>query len=73
MIFNEVYGDNMIMKILFKDKTKKTITIKRFSDLSTHKSNFYYYEEPYTEHGKGVCISRDNVDCIEVVENEYKP
>lgn len=57
----------MILKILYTDKTIEEIEIKRFSDLSTHKSNFYYYEYYYDEKGKGTMISRDKVACIEVV------
>jgi hypothetical protein len=59
----------MILKILYEDKRMEEMTIKRFSDISTHKVNFYYYEKPFDEHGKGSCVNREMVRCIEV-END---
>ena len=58
----------MKLQILYTDNTYQEITIKRFSDISTHKANSYYYEQPYDEHGKGTCINRERVCCIEVKE-----
>lgn len=40
--------------------------VKRFSDLSTDKSRFYYYECYSDAPGKGTCISRDSVKCVEL-------
>lgn len=56
------------LKILYKnDRTEEKI-ITRFSDISTHKSNFYYYEEPCDEYGKGTCVKRDDVKCVEITQ-----
>lgn len=60
----------MKLQILYTDNTFQEIIIKRFSDVSTHKSNFYYYEEPNDEHGKVTCIRRNLVKCVEVIQNE---
>lgn len=57
----------MILKILYKDKRIEEIPITRFSDISTHKTNLYYYEKYYDESGKGTCIKREDVDCVEIV------
>ncbi len=58
----------MKLQILYTDKTYQEITIKRFSDISTHEANFYYYEKHGDEQGKGTCINREQVCCVEVVE-----
>lgn len=59
----------MKLQILYTDNTFQEITIKRFSDISTHKANFYYYEKPNDERGQGTCINREQVCCVEV-END---
>ena len=56
----------MTLKILFNDNTKKDITIKRFIDLSTAKSKYYYYEQIHDMKGKGTTISKNIVKCIEI-------
>ncbi len=56
----------MKLQILYTDNTFQEITIKRFSDISTHKANFYYYEKPNDERGKGTSINREQVCCVEV-------
>lgn len=60
----------MKLQILYTDDTFQEIIIKRFSDVSTHKSNFYYYEELNDERGKGTCIRRNLVKCVEVIQND---
>ena len=55
--------------LLFKDGSREEHIIKRFSNLSEDKCDFYYYETPYQEKGKGTCIKRADVDCFEVVLN----
>lgn len=59
----------MTLKILFNDNTEKNIIIKRFSDLSTAKSKYYYYEQMHDIQGQGTTISRNIVKCIEI---EYR-
>lgn len=54
------------LEILYKDNRIDEKVITRFSDLSTHESSFYYYEEPNDERGKGTCIKRDDVKCVEI-------
>ena len=56
----------MTLKILFNDNTEKDIRIKRFSDLSTAKSKYYYYEQMHDMKGQGTTISRNIVKCIEI-------
>lgn len=56
------------LKILYKDEHLVEKIITRFSDLSTHKSNFYYYEEPYDDRGKGTGVKRDDVKCVEITQ-----
>lgn len=56
----------MNLKILFNDNSKKEIKVKRFSDISTEKSKYYYYEQMNDIPGKGTCISRSTVKCIEI-------
>ena len=55
------------LRLLFKDDHTEEHTVKRVSDLSTHKSQFLYYEKPYDEHGKGTCVRRDDLLCFECV------
>lgn len=45
------------LEILYKDKTIDTITVKRVSNISA-KSDFFYYEKPNDERGKGTCIKK---------------
>lgn len=54
------------LEILYKDNRIDEKVITRFSDLSTHESRFYYYEESNDERGKGTCIKRDDVKCVEI-------
>ncbi len=53
------------LEILYKDKTIDTITVKRVSNISA-KSDFFYYEKPNDERGKGTCIKKDKIECWEV-------
>ncbi len=56
----------MYLYVLFQDNTVGKYRVKRFSDLSQQKSNFYYYEEQYDEKGKGKTIPRANIKCFEL-------
>lgn len=53
------------LEILYTDKTVETITVKRVSNISA-KSDFFYYEKPNDERGKGTCIKKEKIDCWEV-------
>jgi hypothetical protein len=48
------------------DGRTTVIEVKRFSDLSTSKSDYYYYEEPSDAWGKGTCIRKSDILCIEL-------
>lgn len=52
--------------IAYKNGETKVLRIKRFSDLSTDKSDFYYYEEDLDAWGQGTCIKKADVLCIEI-------
>ena len=56
------------MYVCFVYKTGETevLRIKRFSDLSTDKSDFYYYEQEHDFWGKGTCVRKDEILCIEI-------
>lgn len=56
------------LKILYEDDRMEEKIITRFSDLSTHKSSFYYYEEQYDERRQGTCVKRDDVKCVEITQ-----
>lgn len=53
------------LEILYKDKTVETITVKRVSNIAAT-SDFFYYEKPNDERGKGTCIKKDKIECWEV-------
>lgn len=55
--------------IWFKDDRFARHVVKRFTNLSETKSKFYYYELVSDMHGKGTCIPRDSVRCIECAPN----
>lgn len=57
----------MKLQIFYTDKHSEEIEIKRFSDLTTHNSGFYYFEKPEDELGKGSFVKRDSVSCVEVL------
>ena len=57
----------MTLKIFYTDKAPETIKVKRFSDLSTHLTDYYYFEKPYKS-GKGYFFglgrwTRGNTEC----------
>lgn len=56
----------MYLYIAYIDGKTDVIEVKRFSDLSTHKSEFYYYEKPGDDWGKGTAVPKSEVLCIEV-------
>lgn len=59
----------MYLYIAYTDGRTEVIQVERFSDLSTHKSGFYYYETMTDAWGKGTCIKKEDVLCIEIVSN----
>ena len=52
--------------IYFADEHVEKHMVTRFTDLSQTKSQFYYYEEPHHESGKGKTFRRDEIKCFEV-------
>lgn len=56
----------MYVYFLYTSGETEIIEIKRFSNLSENKSQFYYYERPGDDWGKGICIPREKVDCFEI-------
>ena len=56
----------MHLYILFADGHVEKHMVTRFSDLSQTKSQFYYYEEPHNERGKGKTFRRDEIECFEL-------
>jgi hypothetical protein len=59
----------MYLYIAYTDGRTEVIQVERFSDLSTHKSGFYYYETMIDAWGKGTCIKKEDVLCVEIVSN----
>ena len=56
----------MHLYILYDDNHLEHHVISRFSDLSTSKSKFYYYEKPSDEYGKGTTFRRKDISCFEI-------
>ena len=56
----------MHLYIYFADEHVEKHLVTRFSDLSQTKSQFYYYEEPNDEPGKGKTFRREDIQCFEV-------
>lgn len=56
----------MHLYIYFTDEHVEKHMVTRFTDLSQTKSQFYYYEEPNDEHGKGKTFRREDIICFEV-------
>ena len=56
----------LYLYVLFHDGRMSRFVVKRFSDLFTDKSRFYYYEFYSDAPGKGTCIPRDSVRCVEL-------
>ena len=56
----------MHLYIYFADEHVEKHMVTRFTDLSQTKSQFYYYEEPHHEPGKGKTFRRDEIKCFEV-------
>ena len=52
--------------IVYKTGETEVLRIKRFSDLSTDKSDFYYYETDLDAWGQGTCVKKSDVLCIEI-------
>jgi hypothetical protein len=59
----------MYLYIAYTDGRTEVIQVERFSDLSTHKSGFYYYETMIDAWGKGTCIKKEDVLCVEIVSH----
>lgn len=59
----------MYLYIAYIDGRTEVIQVTRFSDLSTHKSGFYYYETMIDAWGKGTCIKKEDVLCVEIVSH----
>ena len=57
----------MHLYILFKDNHIEHHFITRFSDLSTSKSRFYYYEKLNDDYGKGTTFKREDIICFEIL------
>lgn len=56
----------MHLYIYFADEHVEKHMVTRFTDLSQTKSQFYYYEEPSDEPGKGKTFRREDVQCFEL-------
>ncbi|MBQ8245822.1 MAG: hypothetical protein IJZ42_01700 [Lachnospiraceae bacterium] len=56
----------MHLYIYFADEHVEKHMVTRFTDLSQTKSQFYYYEEPSDEPGKGKTFRREDIQCFEV-------
>ena len=56
----------MYVCFAYKNGEIKVRRIKRFSDLSTDNSDFYYYEEELDVWGQGTCVRKDEILCIEI-------
>ena len=56
----------MHLCIVYKNGETEVIRVKRFSDLSTDKSDFYYYEQEHDFWGQGTCVRKDEILCIEI-------
>lgn len=56
----------MYVCFAYKNGEIKVRRIKRFSDLSTDNSDFYYYEEELDAWGQGTCVRKDEILCIEI-------
>jgi hypothetical protein len=59
----------MYLYIAYTDGRTEVIQVTRFSDLSTNKSGFYYYETMIDAWGKGTCIKKEDVLCVEIVSH----
>ncbi len=57
----------MHLYILYNDNRLEHHVISRFSDLSTAKSKFYYYEKPSDDYGKGTTFKREEIVCFEIL------
>ena len=57
----------MHLYILYNDNRFEHQIISRFSDLSTTKSRFYYYEKPGDDYGKGTTFKREDIQCFEIL------
>ena len=56
----------MYLYIAYIDGRTEVKEVRMFSDLSTAKSDFYYYEQTGDGWGKGTTIKKSDVLCIEV-------
>lgn len=52
--------------IVYKNGETEVIKIKRFSDLSTDKSDFYYYETDHDFWGEGTTVRKSDILGIEI-------
>ena len=62
----------MHLYILYNDDNMEHHVITRFSDISTKKSRFYYYEKPNDEYGKGTTFRREDIKCFEILQYPSK-
>lgn len=62
----------MHLYIFFKDQHIEHHIIERFSDLSQDKSQYYYYEKPIDQTGKGTCFKREDILCFEITPRAIK-
>ena len=56
----------MYLYILFVDGRIEKHLVKRFSDLSQTKSQYYYYEEVNDQKGHGKKFLRNEIKCFEI-------
>ena len=56
----------MHLCIVYKNGEIEVIRVKRFSDLSTSNSDYYYYEQDLDDWGKGTTIEKSKILGIEI-------
>ena len=56
----------MHLCIVYKNGETEVIRVKRFSDLSTSNSDYYYYEQDLDDWGKGTTIEKSKILGIEI-------
>lgn len=56
----------MHLCIVYKNGETEVIRVKRFSDLSTDNSDYYYYEQDLDDWGKGTTIEKSKILGIEI-------
>ena len=56
----------MHLCIVYKNGETEVIRVKRFSDLSTDNSDYYYYEQDLDDWGKGTTVKKSEILGIEI-------